>query len=345
MSLKEVHQRLGATLAADGIPLHYGKLEREYEAALNGAILLDRSHEGRVQLFGKGRFELLNRMSTNKMTDMAAEEGRGTVFINPTARIIDRIEAYNRPEHLMLLSEPGRGAWLSEFLQKHIFFGDDAQAKDISAQTAMLALHGPKADEIMQKLHPAIPNVPAQHGIEIDATLYAMRRKEVSGTHWALVTDLEHVASLYEKLLELGAIPAGSLTYNTLRIRAGRPARPELNGEYLPLEIGLWDEVHFAKGCYTGQEIIARMESRSKLAKTIVSLELEQFVAAPAEVKIEGRAIGTLTSSVQSPNGEIFALAIIKTQHIETGTSVTVGDVSGKLRGLVGTQAKYIESL
>jgi folate-binding protein YgfZ len=345
MSLEAIHKRLGAKLAADGIPLQYGDLAKEYDAALNGAILLDRSHEGRVELFGKGRFELLNRMSTNKMTDMAADEGRGTVFINPTARIIDRIEAYHRPENLLLLTEPGRGAWLAEFLQKHIFFGDDAQPKDISGETKMLSLHGPNADAVLAKLYPEIEKVKALHGIQLDATLYAMRRKEIIGSHWALMIEPNAAASLYEGLLQAGASPAGGLTYNTLRIRAGRPARPELSNEYLPLEIGLWDEVHFAKGCYTGQEIIARMESRSKLAKTIVALDLEHFVAAPAEVSFEGRAIGNLTSSVQAPSGEIFAIAIIKTQHIETGTSLTVGGISGKVKGLLGHQANYIHSL
>lgn len=345
MSLLELHNKLGANLAADGIPLHYGDLAKEYDAALNAAVLLDRSHEGRVELSGKGRFTLLDRMSTNKMTDLGADEGRGTVFINPTARIIDRIEAYNRPEHLLLLSEPARGAWLAEFLQKHIFFGDDANLNDISNQTKMLALHGPKADAILAELYPETTTVKPQHGVALDATLYAMRRKEISGNHWALVANPERVVELYEKLLAMGAIPAGSLTYNTLRIRAGRPARPELNSEYLPLEIGLWDEVHFAKGCYTGQEIIARMESRSKLAKTIVALQLESFVSAPAEVKFEGRPVGTLTSSVQAPTGEIFAIAIIKTQHIEVGTEISIGDVAGKVQALIGSQAKYIQSL
>ena len=345
MKLEELHKSLGATVAADGIPLHYGDLAKEYEAALNGAILLDRSHEGRVELSGKGRFELLNRMSTNKMTDMAADEGRGTVFINPTARVIDRIEAYNRPESLLLLAEPGRGAWLGDFLQKHIFFGDDAQPKDITSETKMLALHGAKAGAVMAELYPETASVNPQHGIQLDATLYAMRRKEIVGSHWALMIEPDAAVSIYEKLVQAGAVPAGGLSYNTLRIRAGRPARPELSSDYLPLEIGLWDEVHFAKGCYTGQEIIARMESRSKLAKTIVALELESFVSAPAEILFEGRPIGTLTSSVQAPNGDIFAIAIIKTQHIEAATPITVGGVDGKVQGLLGHQAKYIHSL
>ena len=130
MSLQVTHLAHGATLAADGIPLHYGDLAKEYDAALNAAIILDRSHEGRVQLFGESRFEILNRISTNKMIEMQADEGRPTIFTSPNARIIDRIEVYNRADHLLIVTEPGRNGWLMDFLQKNIFFGDDARLVD-----------------------------------------------------------------------------------------------------------------------------------------------------------------------------------------------------------------------
>jgi len=139
-------------------------------------------------------------------------------------------------------------------------------------------------------------------------------------------------------------MPAGSLTYNTLRIRAARPARRELNSDYIPLEIGLWDEIHFAKGCYTGQEIIARMDSREKLAKTIVALDLSEWVQAPSDITLDGKSIGKLTSSVQAPTGDYFAIAVIKTQAIVKGTSVMVGSVRATVLGLVGEQPDYIKS-
>lgn len=353
MTLQDFHQSQGAKLANDGIPLHYGDLLKEYQAGLNDAILFDRSHEGRVQLFGNSRYEILNRMSTNKMVDMAAEEGRPTIFTNPTARIVDRIIAYNRDEHLLMITEPGRAEWLRDFLQRNIFFGDDARLVDITTMTKMFALHGAKADSIMQALGVDTNSVQALHGTEISiagATIYAARRKQVSGSHWVFICPIDHAVAVYQTILEagqaFGLIPAGSLTYNTLRIQAGRPARPELNTDYIPLEVGLWDEVSFSKGCYTGQEIIARMESRAKLAKTIVALELSQMVQAPAEVYYDGRSAGKLTSSVQAPTGELFAIAVLKTAFIEAGTELTVGDnqVQVKVKGLLGEQANYIQS-
>ncbi|MDQ7025666.1 MAG: hypothetical protein Q9P44_08915 [Anaerolineae bacterium] len=349
--LKEYHQRNGAKLAADGIPLHYGDLLAEYHAGLTTAIILDRSHEGRIQLFGKDRFELLNRMSTNKMVDMAANEGRATIFTNAHARIIDRIVAYNRDDHLLIITEPGRGQAVTQFLQRNIFFNDDARPVDITSHTTQFAIHGAQADAIIAAFNPDAANISSLQGIEMalaDATIYAAKRKSVCGEHWLILSSANNAEAVYDAILQVGQshglIPAGSLTYNTLRIRAGRPARPELNTDYIPLEVGLWDEVNFEKGCYTGQEIIARMESRAKLAKTIVALEMQEFVPAPAEIKQSGRNIGKLTSSVQAPTGDIFAIAIIKTQAAEKGTPLTVGgtNCSATVKGLVGEQPDYI---
>lgn len=352
MSLQDIHRSHGAALALDGIPLHYGDLLAEYNAGLNAAIILDRSHEGRIQLFGKDRFELLNRMSTNKMIEMGAGEGRSTLFLNANARILDRVTVYNRADHLLIITEAGRGEAMMQFLQRHIFFNDDARPVNVTSETAQFAIHGTAADDVINAIGiDADANAPL-HSIEFamgDATIFAARRKQISGSHWLITTPLDRTVAVYEALVQAGKphglIPAGSLTYNTLRIRAGHPARPELNTEYIPLEIGLWDEVHFAKGCYTGQEIITRMESRAKLAKTIVALEMSTFVEAPAEIFHEGRLVGKLTSSVQAPTGEIFTLAVIKTQVIETGTPLRVGPElhPAAVKGLVGEQPDYIQ--
>jgi len=351
MTLQELHQANGAILAADGIPLHYGDLGQEYDAGLSRAILLDRSHEGRVRLTGQDRFELLNRMSTNKMVDMQPNEGRPTIFTNANARIIDRIIAYNRGEYLCMITEPGRGTWLRDFLHKHIFFNDDVQPSEITAQTVQFALHGPQADAIMQTLGTNTRDVKPLHGLEIavaDATIFAARRKAVSGSHWLIATQREKAASVYQNLMKagqaFGLLPAGSLTYNTLRIRAGRPARPELNADFIPLEVGLWDEVHFAKGCYTGQEIIARMESRGKLAKTIVRLNLSEFVQAPVAIFDGGRQVGTLTSCVQAPTHEIFAMAVLKTSMVEPEKQLRIGEksITATISHLLGQQPEYL---
>lgn len=331
--LQSYHQSLGAVLAEDGIPLHYGDLSKEYDTALESAIILDRSHEGRIILTGQNRFELVNRMSTNKIVDMPLHTSQATIFTNPNARILYRVMTYNRPEGLLIITEAGQDVQVANYLQRNIFYGDDVKQINVTAQTKQFAIHGSTADSILAVIHPDLENLDGIDSIEIEvngATFTLIRRKSIINQHWAIVCQERDAVAIHQHLLEIGSPyglqPAGSITYNTLRIRSGRPARAELSTDYIPLEVGLWDEVSFAKGCYTGQEIIARMESRQRLAKTIVKLSLDEFVQAPATLYSDGKSIGQLTSSVTAPNGTIFAIGVIKTDFAKAGTSLTVGE-------------------
>ena len=132
--------------------MHYADLLDEYQNALNRAILLDRSHEGRILLTGDDRFELVNRMSTNKIVDMQPHEGRPTIFTNPNARILYRVVAYNRPEGLLIITEPGQGDAVANYLKRNIFYGDKVKLLNIQQQTHHFAIHGPKADDVMGEI-------------------------------------------------------------------------------------------------------------------------------------------------------------------------------------------------
>ncbi|MBI5669452.1 MAG: folate-binding protein YgfZ [Chloroflexi bacterium] len=348
MSLADVHLAQGAALAADGIPLHYGDQLAEYQAALERAVLMDRSHEGRLELRGRDRFDLVQRMSTNDVLNLTSNEGCPTIFTNPNGRILDRVMLYNRAEAALLLVEPGRGPALRAYLQRNIFFNDDVQVNDLAPATRLFVLHGPQAGAVMAALSPDTAAVSGLNGLELTlagAPVFAARRKPVSGDHWTLLVPDEQAEAVWNTIyttgMAHGLAVAGSLTYNVLRIRAGRPAvGRELSADYIPLEAGLWDEVSFRKGCYTGQEIIARMESRGRLAKTLVRLRLEQPVEAPAPLIHEGKSAGTLTSSVTTPDGEHLGLGFVKLALAAPGQSLTVGEtgVPASIIALAGTQ-------
>ena len=150
--LSRHHRALGARLAPDQIPLDYGDPGAEFAAALDAAILLDRSHEGRVLLTGRDRFELVNRMSTNEISGLASNGGTATIFTNPNARILFRAVCFNRPDGLLLISEAGQGEALANYLRRNIFFGDRVAVDDITAETAHFALHGRDASAAIEAL-------------------------------------------------------------------------------------------------------------------------------------------------------------------------------------------------
>ncbi len=328
MALADAHRRYGGQLAGDGIPLDYGDQAGEFAAALHAAVLMERSHEGRLSLRGEDRLALVQRMSTNDVQALGRDQAAPTIFTSPIARILDRITLVNRADDALLLTEPGRGPAVLHYLQRNIFFNDKAEVADLTATTRQFTLIGPAADTVAAALAPELAAVDALQGAAITvsgAAVYAARVKPLAGGQWVLVASNDDAEAVFEAILTAGAPkglrPAGSLTYNALRIRAGRPgAGRELTNEYIPLEVGLWDEISFTKGCYTGQEIIARMESRKRLARTIVQVTLDAPLEAPAPLQLDGREVGTLTSAVTAPDGMTYGIGVVRVAAAVPGT-------------------------
>ena len=287
-------------------------------------------------------------MSTNKLVDLNAYEGRPTIFTTDNARIIDRVVVYALDDAFLLVTEPGRASAVAQYLQRHIFFGDDVQITDITEQTAMFGLHGPNADTVATDL---AADIPQTEGLLAKPTSISgqdvtlLKNKPLVGGHWQIVCNIDDASAVYDHILEAGKAsglsPAGSLTYNVLRIRAGQPAAPEF-ANAIPLEIGLYDEVSFNKGCYTGQEIIARMDSRERIARVLVRLQLSEAQAAPLDILSDGQKIGTLTSCAQAPDGIIYGLGVVKSSSDLTG-SLSIGEANANVLGYAGTPPPFLQ--
>jgi aminomethyltransferase len=273
-------------------------------------------------------------MSTNDMLNMKPGEGRSTVLTTALARIIDKVIVYHRGETaLMIANQPGTvRAWL----QKHIFFRDEVKFEDVSDIRGQLELHGPQAVSILQmltepNLAEGISALPIHHFLEFepphsDRLLFIARIAPLEGDDGFL---LIHPSSdiLGETIRSNANVTMGNDgLYETLRIRAGLPGPGhELTEQYIPLEAGLWDSVSLTKGCYIGQEIIARMESRNRLAKTLVKLNLTQ--EAPIGVRLvdgEDRNVGTLTSVARLEDGSVIGLGFVKPDNAEPGNQLRV---------------------
>ena len=344
------HQNMGALLAADGIPLHYGDLRSEYHAALDRAILLDRSHEGRILLEGESRFDLINRMSTNELLGMSLFEGRPTVFTNANARILFRAMCYNLPGGLLMISEPGQGQALPSSCGATSFWRQSRSSRSIADDSSIR--------------HPWT-KVRPDYGAD------RRRAAPVSGTPSPVKSR-----SIVELQRRRGAGPSSASTgssfvpprarqpyidrfwISTNHLSCSLPARwPITCCAYAVADRRAWNyhpntfpsklaygRGQLRKGLLHGQEIIARMESRQRLAKVMVKLELAQLVNAPARVYADGKECGRLTSSAASPDGEIFALAIIKTAGARPGTALESRRcrVPARVRDYAGAQPAFI---
>ena len=281
-------------------------INEKYAAAQTGCVMIDASAWGRLKFTGKNRVDFLHRMSTNDLLPLKIGQGAGTVFTTPIARIIDRTVVYARADDVLLLTSRGNQARVAQWLRKYIFFNDDVQIKDVTDETGMISIYGATANDVIEQvISQDLSTLPLHHwqAVQIaSAEVMIVRADPVASGGFHLILDRAALAQVWQALLEVGVVPLSEDTYQVLRVEAGQPEfGHELGDEYIPLEANLWNDVSFKKGCYTGQEIIARMESRQKLAKRLTGLRFAESVTLPASLWIDDHEAGVVTSVVHSP--------------------------------------------
>jgi aminomethyltransferase len=298
-------------------------------------VVVARGQEGRLRAVGRDRLDLLHRMSTNELTNLAVGEARPTVLTTPIARIVDQLWVLNRGETVLCLTGPGRATAVRRWLAGYIFYNDKVKFEDVSAELCQLGLFGARAAAIAEALQPGAAALADNHFLD-DGELLVWRGRPLAGDGFTVIAPAARQAALWQQALAAGAVPAGEAAYQLLRLEAGQAANPELTEDYIPLEANLWPAVNFHKGCYIGQEIIARMESRGKLARRLVGLRLTAPVPAGAEVRVtaDGPVMGTITSAGQLPGLGAVALAYLKTAAAEPGAHVLAGEVTGTVADL-----------
>ena len=305
-----------------------------YQAARETAVLTDRSNLGTIIISGETRFDLLNRMSTQKVLPMNKGEGTATILTSDIGRIIDRLLLYATNSTIYALTSENNSEAIARYLMRFVFFQDDFYMQDISSDTAIFGVYGPQArqrvveagfsDEELRLHHWR----QAQFGQQTKFAAYLHHTDPIHGDGYFIIGEAKDREALWQQLLGTGLAVADAAAFDYLRIAAGLPRfGRELTGDYIPLEANLWADVSFDKGCYIGQEIIARMESRGKLAKRLVPLTADAPLEAGSTIQANGKNAGTVTSTAVGPNGAI-GLGYVKTAVLDTDKELVVGDTA-----------------
>jgi folate-binding protein YgfZ len=302
-----------------------------YEAAHSGAVLVDRSTLGVLKFTGETRLDLINRMSTQAVMNLSSGQGTATILTTDIGRIIDRLLLYASSDAVYCLTGENNGDAIARYLMGFVFFMDDFQVQDLSNETAVLAVYGREAATLMARLFgPAAADLPLHHWLQIQTgalSVYLHRTDPIAGDGYLVMGEAAEKQALWDELMGAGIVPAGEADFEYLRIESRQPRfGHELTQAYIPLEAGLWDDVSFNKGCYTGQEIIARMESRGRIAKKLVQLRARQMIAPGANIQADGKEVGAVTSAANGPSGPL-ALAYVKTAALEEGRILAAGKV------------------
>lgn len=282
---------------------------------------------GVLEINGATRLDLIDRLSTQKVKSLTAGEGAATIFTTEIGRIIDRLLVYAAEDRVVAVTGENFGDSMARYLLSYVFFNDDFHLEDKSSQTAVFALYGEAAPAVLAQLgEETAADLPLHHwrSTTIAGQPITLHRTDpIDGDGYLLLVPAAEAAAVEAALGDAGARQLTPAEYDMVRIKAGQPRLgQELTNSYIPLEAGLWDDVSFNKGCYVGQEIIARMESRGKLAKRLVQLAAAKPLEAGTTIKADGRDVGSITSSAGKT-----ALGYVKTTALDKGLPLTADEI------------------
>jgi len=348
----------------------FGNYHAEYAAIRKGVAIFDTPHRAIVRLRGGDRIDLLHRFLTNQVNELQAGDATRGFLLTNKGRIMGDLVVLQRADDTLLLLDASDAAAVATELE-NLLFTEDVQIEDASETLSVLALHGPAAMKLLGKTMPEALGEHEgglQHGQhQSSEQVTAVRWDECGSPGVHLITPRDELLPLYEKLATAvgGVVPdvdadaqgggakrdfpggrsIGWLAYNTARIEAGTPLfHVDFGPDSIPQETGPIDTtVSFTKGCYRGQEVVARVQHLGKPKKQLVGLRFtsdqmpiagSQVFAPPEDVDLDnppehltpGKVIGAVTSSTASPmrGNNAIAFAMIKQGFLAHGTKLLV---------------------
>lgn len=333
--LNEVHQRAGARIAEFAgwmLPIHYGSAIKEVQAVRNAAGLFDVSHMGRLEIIGENAVPALQRLLSNDLSKLTDGGGQYTLLCNQNGGVIDDLIIFRKKSgHYYLVVNASNldkdKSWINDHLPEGV------EMIDRTSETALLAIQGPNAVEILVKAGlPEAADVTRFHylhsqlfGFDIIATRTGYTGEE----GFEIACRKENAETLWNKLLEVGKeyglVPCGLASRDVLRTEASFPLYGhEIDENITPAEAGLMRWVKLEKGDFIGRDAIAKQIEQG-LPKKLVGIEMEGREIPRAHDSVEtSSSNGTVTSGTYSPTlGKGIAMAFVPAS-VSEGETVQV---------------------
>lgn len=348
--LLQQHQQQGATLTTDRqAVLRFGTtspdLSQLQTAIANGCLLYDQSHWGLLQFTGEDHKRYLHNQSTNQIQQQQTGQSCETVLVNSTARTIDLATVHLLEDQLWLTVSPSKKDFLLTWFDRFLFPMDKVTIHDLTGQYNILALIGKDVQTLLENCFDldlqAFPAGGHQWLTVHDQPILCATGNNLKLPGYTLYIPQAIAVDIWQKIIEKNAIPIGETAWEQLRIHQGRPIPDhELTDDYNPLEAGLWDCISFNKGCYIGQETIARLNTYKGVKQRLFGIQLTGAVTVPCKIFVGEERAGVITSIDPETN---FALGYIRTQSGGVGLEITTGDVTGKVVAVPYVKHEYPE--
>lgn len=353
LALHEFHHGLSARFTeVNGLEVveSYGDVAPEYSALTETTGVLDLSYRGRICLTGTDRLRFLNGQVTNNVKDLKPGTGCYAALVNARGKMQCDLNIFRLQDELLLDFEPGLTDLIKQRLEKYII-ADDVQLVDVSLDYGLLTVQGPSAEAAVKEL--ALPiEVAAQpfHFASVnDATLgelHLMNQPRLGTKGFDLFVPAPALGAVMEKLLAAtrknGGRPCGWTAMETARIEAGVPRfGADMDESNLVPEAGIESRaISYSKGCYIGQEVIARIRTYGQVAKSLRGLRFDESCPSLPnhgdKLFHEGKEVGNVTSSTLSPLLKTaIALGYVRKEANAAGTELTCKGALGECHARV----------
>jgi folate-binding protein YgfZ len=344
LPLHEFHRNAGAVFAevnGQEVVAHYGDWLGEYAALREGAGVLDLSFRGRLCVLGVDAQRFLNGQVTNNVKDLQIGEGCYAALVSAKGKLNSDLYIYRLENEMLLDFEPGLSALVKQRLEKFVI-AEDVQIVDAAPHYGVLSVQGPKAAEVVGSLSPRFivpPKALAVTKVEEAAfgEIYLTSQPRLRSQGLDLFVPAAAMKDVTERLLARGGRLCGWQALETARIEAGVPRfGADMDETNLAPEALDTRAISYAKGCYIGQEVIARIRTYGQVAKSLRGLRLggDGKEAPPKGTKLflGEKEVGSITSAVWSPALQaIIALGYVRREANQTGTELETRTSGGKI--------------
>lgn len=301
------------------------EVSRSYRALTENAAVLDFSTRGRLCLTGADRQRFLHGQVTNNVSSLTVGEGCYAALANAKGKMTSDLNIYVLQDEILLDFEPGLNPKVSERLEKFVI-ADDVQILDAGPSFGMASVIGPKAVSICQSFGWPVANDPFRIILHEGCYLAATPRGSLSGVD---IFYPNGDPSKLKTLRDAGIDKIDLEAFETARIENGIPRfGVDMDENTLAPEALGENAISYAKGCYIGQEVIARIRTYGQVAKALRSLRFEPGVGlakAGDKVLKDGKEVGWITSCVFSPKFQRpVALGYVRKECNQVGTQLMV---------------------
>ena len=336
VELIRVDEAVRAELAGHEVVLHHGDPAGEYAALRMGAIVVDRSHRFRMRVRGEKAADMVTGLVTSDVKALQPGRGQYSVALTPKGKIVSDLRIFARADHELWIDTPPRSAvgWLG-IMRKYVN-PRVAKFEDVSESTGDVGVFGTRAIEITAAatgidratLESLEDYMHLPLGEQAECGLLA-RVPDLGVPGFELMVPRDQVANWRRKLVDARARPAGLATWEIARIEAGRPEwGVDMDENTLPQEANMeeLEAISFTKGCYTGQETVARVHFRGHVNRHLRGLRFVAREAPPPAAQIfaeSGKVVGDVRSAAFSPRLGGVALAMLR-REVPLGATVSI---------------------